>query len=106
MANLLVCAVPEAVRKAAYTSLVKTILPLKLAGLEEHPRPQRLCTVVYRDLAKVMMEKPAMLRLHVLKLQALDAEILHLGKESLNLALGRFCASTRATSTPNSWSAG
>ena len=93
MSNLLVCALPEPDRKAANNLLVQQILPVKLAGIEYHPRPQRLSVVVYKELARTLSARPANMRLHALKLLAIETELQRLGRDALNLAIARFLLS-------------
>lgn len=90
MAAHLVCAIPESERDDASEVLVVQILPVKLAGIDKHPRPERLSAVVYKELARVLSAKPPNMRLHTLKLYALGTEISRLGKDALNLAIARF----------------
>ncbi|MCG8417931.1 MAG: hypothetical protein MJE77_08320 [Proteobacteria bacterium] len=90
LANHLVCAVPEPDRKAASDLLVSRILPVKLAGIDHHPRPERLSVVVYKELARTLTARPANMRLHALKLVALGAELQRVFREALNLAIARF----------------
>ena len=90
MANRLVCAVPEEVREEAYDLLVDNILPVKLAAIDRHPRPQRLTAVVYKDLARRLSSKPPNMRVHMLRLYAFEVFILYMAREALNLAVVRF----------------
>lgn len=90
MAEHLVCALPEPERKAAVALLVQKILPAKLAGLDVHPRPQRLSAVVYKELARVLSAQPPNMRLHTLKRYAIGTEITRLSRSALNLAIARF----------------
>ena len=90
MATNLVCAIPEPERKDASEVLVVQILPVKLAGIDKHPRPERLSAVVYKELARILSAKPPNMRLHTLKLYAVGTEIQRLAKDALNLAIARF----------------
>ena len=90
MSNLLICALPEPDRKTANDLLVLQILPVKLAGIEYHPRPQRLSVVVYKELARILSGRPANMRLHALKLLAVETELHRLARDSLHLAIARF----------------
>lgn len=90
VAELLASAVPEVDRKIARRLLVDRILPAKLAGLAHHPRPQRLTSVVYKELARALAAKPGNMRLHALQVAALDADLLSLGRDVLHLAIARY----------------
>ena len=90
VANLLASAIPEADRKTARKLLIERILPIKLAGLRSHQRPQRLMSVVYKDLARTLSGRPPNMRLHVLQAAALEAEIIGIGREAQNLAIARY----------------
>lgn len=97
MAESLVCALPEAERSAATNLLLVRILPIKLAGLGSHPRPQRLTAVVYKDLARVLSAQPPNMRLHALKLYAIGTEIVRLGRDALHVAIARFLLGNTGT---------
>lgn len=90
MAKLLVCALPEADRTEASDLLVFHILPVKLSGIDHHPRPQRLTAVVYKELARILGARPANMRLHALKLVAVETEMVRLGRDALNVSIVRF----------------
>ena len=90
VAELLVAAVPQRDRKAARNLLVQRILPVKMAGLIHHPRPDRLAAVVHKELARVLSAKPPNMRLLVLKRAALDADMLAFSREAVHLAIARF----------------
>ncbi len=90
MSNLLVCALPEPDRKAGNALLVQQILPVKLSGIEYHPRPQRLCVKVYNKLGGNLSARPANMRLHALKLIASETELQRLSRDSTHLAIARF----------------
>lgn len=92
VAELLASAVPESDRKTARGLLVDRILPAKLAGLATHPRPQRLTSVVYKELARALAARPANMRLHALQVAALEADLLSLGRDALHLAITRYLA--------------
>ncbi|WP_428269846.1 hypothetical protein [Haliangium sp.] len=90
MAKKLVSAVPESERDEASDLLVLRILPVKLAGIEQHSKPRRLSAVVYKELAKLLSSCPPNMRLHALRLHAVATEILRIGRESLSVAINRF----------------
>lgn len=90
VAELLASAIPEADRKTARKLLVDRILPVKLAGLRSHPRPPRLMSVVYKDLARILSGRPPNMRLHALQVAALEAEITGIGREAQNVAIARY----------------
>ena len=90
MSNLLVCALPEPDRSAANKLLMQHILPVKLAGIDYHPRPQRLSVRVYIEISRELSARPANMRLHALKLVATGTELQRLSRDSLNLAITRF----------------
>ena len=97
MADFLISALPEPDRKAASQLLVQQILPVKLAGIDDHPRPQRLTVVVYKELARILAGRPANMRLHALKVVAVDAELQRLSRDALNLSIARFLSSHAGT---------
>lgn len=90
MSNLLVCALPEPDRSAANKLLMQHILPVKLAGIDYHPRPQRLSVRVYIEISRELSARPANMRLHALKLVATGTELQRLSRDALNLAITRF----------------
>lgn len=90
MADKLVLGIVEEEREEAHELLVENILPVKLAAIEHHPRPQRLTAVVYRELARLLSGKPPNMRLHALRLRAFEVFILYMVREGLNLAIARF----------------
>lgn len=90
MADSLVCAIPEPERDDAGELLTRTILPIKLAGMEHHSRPQRLSAVVYKELARIISAQPPNMRLHTLKLYALGTDLLRMSRDAVNLAIVRF----------------
>lgn len=90
MAAKLVLGILEEERNDAYELLVENILPVKLATIDRHPRPQRLTAVVYRELARLLSGKPPNMRLHALRLCAFDVFIHYMERETLSLAITRF----------------
>ncbi|GAB4559777.1 MAG: hypothetical protein Tsb0020_05880 [Haliangiales bacterium] len=86
-AELLLAAIPEQDRKTARKLLVGRILPVKLAGVDQHPaRASR----VHRELARVLSGQPANMRLHALQVSALDADISAIARDALNLGISRY----------------
>ncbi|ACY19254.1 hypothetical protein [Haliangium ochraceum] len=96
VAELLVAALPERDRKTALNLLVNRILPVKLAGIEVHPKPDRLASIVHRDLARTLSGKPPNMRLHALQVAALEADILAIGRDALHIAIARYLVDTNA----------
>lgn len=90
MADLLSESLPEAERAEGRALLMERILPAKLSGLAEHPKPRRLAEVVYEDLADELREADAGMRLAVLRAAALRAEVEALAADSLSLAIARY----------------
>lgn len=90
MADLLSEALPEAERAAGRALLLERILPAKLSGLAEHPKPRRLAEVVYESLADELREADERTRLEVLRAVALRTEVEALAADSLSLAIARY----------------
>lgn len=90
MADKLVLGMLEEERDEARELLVENILPVKLAAIDRHPRPQRLTAVVYREIARLLSGKPPNMRLHALRLCAFDVFIHYMTREALSLAVARF----------------
>ena len=90
MADKLVLAILEEERDEARGLLIQNILPVKLAAIDHHPRPQRLTAVVYREIAGLLSGKPPNMRLYALRLFAFDVFIQYMTREALNLAVTRF----------------
>ncbi|WP_428268682.1 hypothetical protein [Haliangium sp.] len=92
LAELILAAIPDSDRKAATALLVNRILPVKLAGLDGHPKPERLAAIVHKDLARILSGKPPNMRLHALQVAAVQADIQAIGRDGLNLAITRYLA--------------
>lgn len=90
VAELLVAALPERDRKAAITLLVHRILPVKMAGLASHRNPDLLASVVHKELSRTLSAQPPNMRLHALQVAALQADILAIGRDGLNIAIARY----------------
>lgn len=93
MAAQLIRAIPENEREDATEILVEHILPIKLAGIEHHPRPQRMSAVVYREIARVLSSRPSNMRLHALRSHAFEVYIQYMVRESSSIAIARFLLS-------------
>lgn len=90
VAALLVAAIPPGDRKSANNLLVNRILPVKLAGLSSHPKPDRLAAHVHKELARVLSAKPPNMRLHALQVAAIQADIQAISRDALNIAIARY----------------
>ena len=90
VAELLVAALPERDRKTAITLLVHRILPVKMAGLASHRNPDLLASVVHKELSRTLSGQSPNMRLHALQVAALQADILAIGRDGLNIAIARF----------------
>lgn len=104
MADLLSNSLPESERAEGRALLLERILPAKLSGLGEHPKPRRLAEVVYEDLADEMREADEGQRLEALRAAALRAEVEALAADSLSLTIARYLIDhPEATSTAGDW---
>lgn len=90
MGALLVCGLPDEDRTAGMTLLVDKILPVKLSGIEQHPRPQRLSAVVYKELVRIISSQPPKLRLLALKLFSISVHLSRISRDATSLAIARF----------------
>lgn len=90
MADLLSESLLESERAAGRVLLLERILPAKLSGMAEHPKPRRLAEVVYEDLADELREADEGARLAVLRAVALRTEVEALAADSLSLAIARY----------------
>jgi hypothetical protein len=90
VAALLVAELPERDRKLAITLLVNRILPVKLAGLASHPNPERRTSSVHRELLRTLSTQSPNMRLHALQVAALQADILAIARDSINVAVARY----------------
>lgn len=90
VAELLVAAIPPGDRKTATSLLVNRILPVKLAGLSSHPKPDRLASIVHKELARTLSAKPPNMRLHALQVAAIQADIQAISRDALNIAIARY----------------
>lgn len=104
MADLLSESLPESERAEGRALLVERILPSKLSGLAEHPKPRRLAEVVYEDLADELRQADEGQRLEALRAVALRADAETLAADSLALAIARYLIDhPEATSTAGDW---
>ncbi|MEA2758069.1 MAG: hypothetical protein QOH65_682 [Methylobacteriaceae bacterium] len=92
MAGLLSRSLPESQRAEGHALLLEQILPSRLNGLAEHPKPRRLTEVVYEDLANELRVAEQEARLAVLRAAALRAEADALAADALSLAIARYLA--------------
>jgi hypothetical protein len=90
MADLLSQSLPQSQRAEGRALLLERILPSKLGGLAEHPKPQRLAEIVYEGLADELREADEKQRLAVLRAAALRAEADALADDSLSLVIARY----------------
>lgn len=104
MADLLIESLPESERPEGRALLLERILPSKLSGLAEHPKPRGLAEVVYEDLADELRQANEGQRLEALRAAALRAEVEALAADSLSLAIARYLIDhPQATSTAGDW---
>jgi hypothetical protein len=90
LAELLVVALPERDRKVGITLLVNRILPVKLAGLTSHPKPERRAAIVHKELSRTLSGQSPNMRLHALQVAALQADIQAIARDALNIAISRY----------------
>jgi hypothetical protein len=90
VAELLVAELPERDRKTAINLLINRILPVKLAGLAGHPHPERRTASVQRELLRTLSTQSPNMRLHALQVAALQADILAISRDGLNVAIARY----------------
>jgi hypothetical protein len=90
VAEVLVAELPERDRKTAVNLLVNRILPVKLAGLASHPHPERRAGSVQRELLRTLSTQSPNMRLHALQVAALQADILAISRDGLNVAIARY----------------
>ena len=90
MADLLSESLPESERAEGRALLLERILPSKLSGLAQHPKPRRLAEVVYEDLADELRKADEDQRLKALHAAALRTEVEALAAHSLSLAIARY----------------
>lgn len=101
VAALLVAELPERDRKAGINLLVNRILPVKLAGLASRPNPERRASAVHKELLRTLSVQSPNMRLHALQVAALQADILAISRDALNIAIARYLlAQPEAASTP------
>jgi hypothetical protein len=90
MADLLSQSLPQFQRAEGGALLLERILPSRLSGLAEHPKPRRLAEIVYEGLADELREADEKQRLTVLRAAALRAEAEALAADGLSLAVARY----------------
>lgn len=90
VAALLVAELPARDHKTAINLLVNRILPVKLAGLASHPHPERRTSSVHRELLRTLSAQSPNMRLHALQVAALQADILAIARDALNIAIARY----------------
>jgi hypothetical protein len=104
MADLLTESLPESERAEGRALLLERILPSRLSGIAEHPKPRRLAEVVYEDIADELREADDRAPLAVLRAAALRAEVEASAADSLSLAIARYLIDhPEATSTAADW---